>query len=359
MVDLNSALEFYAPTFKVEFAKGGKLPKDDIISIEVDEALESPGKFTISLSEVIDIKTQKFKYLDDDRLNPGTKNLLSFGYAGSVGKQSLMGGRIKALTPNFLSTGTQTLSVEGYDLSHDLQKTQGPLSYTEKTYSQVVQEIAQENGLDASGIESTQITHPQIERQRNEKDYPFIRRLANQIGFEFFVRNNTLYFRKPKDDKKGDITFELRKNIISFNPRMTTANLVNEVKATAWNDKDKERIEETARLSDIQSSVGIPGFDSIIQESQEKKVEIKLEGRVVRSRQEAKELAVAELRRRNRGFIEGTLECIGDPELRPGMTINIEKIGKRFSGVYYITKAVHTISDGGYKSRVEVRRSVF
>jgi phage protein D len=65
---------------------------------------------------------------------------------------------------------------------------------------------------------------------------------------------------------------------------------------------------------------------------------------------------MAELKRRNQTLIEGTLECIGDPELRPGMTVNIEKVGERFSGTYYVKSAKHSISESGYKTTLEVRR---
>lgn len=118
----------------------------------------------------------------------------------------------------------------------------------------------------------------------------------------------------------------------------------------------KERISETAGINDIVSSVGISNFDSIVEQSQSKKIKVKLEGRVVCSTEEAKSIAVAELKRRNNGFIEGNLECIGNPELRPGITVKIDKVGERFSGFYYITKARHRIGEGGYKTTLDVRR---
>jgi phage protein D len=280
------------------------------------------------------------------------------GYAAQSEKKEFMTGRIKALSPGFASTGIPTLKIDGYDLSHDLQKTQGRPSYGKVMYSQIVTEIAKDNGLTSGNIEPTKRKYVKVERKKNEKDYAFIKRLAKEIGFEFFVRDNTLYFREPKDNKDGEITFEFRKNFLSFSPRMATANLVNKVRVTAWNEKEKKRISETATIKEIKSSVGIPEFDSIVEQSQGKKTTVKVEGRVVRSTDEAKALAIAELKRRNKGFIEGTLECIGDPRLRPGMTVEITKVGQRFSGTYYVTKAKHTIGTGGYRTSLTVRRCI-
>ncbi|CAG0986451.1 hypothetical protein METP2_02304 [Methanosarcinales archaeon] len=351
-----SGMDIYAPVFKVKRNGEEYPPKESILNIEIDEDLETPAMFRLSLNEEINIRTQQFRWLDDDKIKPGTEVEIFFGYATSK-KQGMMKGRIKALTPGFQSTGNPTLSVEGYDLSHDLQKTAKKFTDTEVTYSTIAQDIAQANGLSAK-VDPTEITHGKVERIKNEMDYDLLKRLSNEIGYEFFVRNKELYFREPKDNIKGDFTFEFRKNFINFNPRMTAAALVNEVHVTAWNVKDKESISESARINDIKSSVGNPDFDSIIEESQGARVDVKIEGRLVRSQKEAKNLAKAELKRRNKGFIEGTLECIGDPMLRPGITVNIEKVGKRFSGVYYITKATHSVGDAGYKTTITVRRSI-
>ncbi len=359
MATVISGLEIYAPVFKVNLGElNEKLLRDSITSVDVDEDLDEPARFTISLNDTLNMKTQKFKWLDDINIAPGTEVSIYFGYAQSPQKQSSITGKIKAITPGFISTGTQMLSIEGYDLSHDLQKTEGDLSYSKATYSNVAEKIASSNHLSTSGIEDSEKIYEKIERKKNEKDYAMLKRLAGEIGFEFFVRDRTLFFRKPKDDKDGEISFEFRKNFISFNPRMATATLVNEVNVTAWNEKDKESISATAGISDIKSSVGIPNFDSVIEKSNGKKITVKLEGRVVRSKDEAKALAIAELKRRNNGFIQGQLECAGDPMLRPGITVNIDKIGERFSGVYYITKAKHSIGDGGYKTTLDVRRSI-
>ncbi len=74
--------------------------------------------------------------------------------------------------------------------------------------------------------------------------------------------------------------------------------------------------------------------------------------------EEAKDLAIAELKRRNNGFIQGTLEVAGDPALRPGITIDVLKVGVRFSGRYYVTQARHSLGEGGYRTTLEIRRCI-
>jgi phage protein D len=349
--------KIYAPYFKITLNGEPYPPRESILNVEIDEDLETPALLKISLNESLDIKTQLFTFLDDEMLKPGSEVVVNLGYAASE-KPVLFRGRIKSISPSFLSTGNISLSIEGYDLSFDLKKKQTEFKDTQVTYSMVAEEIARKNGLIPKGVEATKITHAKVEREKNEKDYETLKRLSSDVGYEFFVRDNVLYFREPKDNLEGKITFEFRKNFINFSPRMATATLVNEVNVTAWDGKKKEGISETASIKEIKNTVGFPNFDSLVEQSQGSALKIKMEGRAVRSREEAKTLAIAELKRRNKGFIEGSLECVGDPELRPGMTVNITKVGERFSGMYYVTKAKHSIGDGGYKTTLDVRRSV-
>ena len=359
MADLLIGSEIYVPAFIVKWADNNEtIPGDDLIGIEIDENLDSPAMFKISCNEHFDLTTQQFKWLDDTRIDPGTKLMIFFGYVSAPQKQGTMRGKIKALSPGFLSGAPPSLVIEGYDLSHDLQKRQHKVKCDNVTYADVAREIAMKNDLSAAGVEGEKLMiHPKIERKVDEMDYAFVQRLAKNIEFEFFVRERTLYFRKPKDDHDANISFEFHKNIISFSPRMSSSSLVSEVRITAWSEKEKKAISEVVQLKDIETKVGIPDLSGIVEKAGEKLSAVKLEGRVVSSREEAKTIALSELKKRNMGFITGTLECAGDPELRPGMTVNIKKVGKRlFSGVYYVTKARHVLGEGGYKTTLEVRR---
>lgn len=358
MKDRIFADEIYVPTFTVELVKSGeKIPKSEITGLKMEEDLENPGICTISFNESLNVDTQKFKWLDNEDIAPGTELLIHFGYA-SPQTQGMFKGKIKALEPAFALGGVLTLDVQAFALSHSLQKTQTEIKNKDVTYQDVAREIAQKNKMSFSGGESTGlIVHKKIERKENQKDYDFLKDLAKKIGFEFFSRNETLYFRKPEDNKTPKVIFELNNNIISFSPRLSTANIISEVRVTAWNEKEKKVISETAGINDLKSSNGIKNFEQVVYQANEKKEnKVKVEGRVVRSGEEAKAFALSELKRRNGGFITGTLECVGNANLRPGMTVNVEKVGTRFSGAYYITKATHTLGENGYRTTLELKR---
>src|SRR5207248_2890726 len=70
----------------------------------------------------------------------------------------------------------------------------------------------------------------------------------------------------------------------------------------------------------------------------------------VLSQEEANDRAKSILRHLAYQFITGSGQCIGQPDMRPGDTITIARVGQRFSGDYYVTKVEHTFGACGCRS---------
>lgn len=354
MMAIVPGLMSYAPMFRVTRDTDlYRLPRESVAGVEVHERLHEPDSFAITLNDDVGISPNRFRWLDDPALRPGTILTIEYGYAGGMHGRFL--GRVQAINPSFTQSGTAMLAIEGYDLSYDLKKTRREFHDQDVKYSDISAEIALQNNL-GSEVTDSGLKHSKVERYKNEKDYEFIDRLAREIEFEFFVREKTLFFRAPMDRLFPEYIFEFQKNIITFNPRFSTASMANEVKVLGWDVAAKKRIAETVTLSDICSTVGVSDLARIVELSLGKPVQITLEGKRVRSRDEARRLAVAELKKRNECFIEGTLECIGDPSLRPGITVGVENVGSLFSGVYYIKSARHSLNESGYRTSLDLCR---
>ena len=326
------------------------MPAESILSVSLDESLEAPAKFAITLNEGLDINTQEFLWLDSELIDPGNKVDIYFGYAGKE-KKHLFTGTIKVLTPGFQATGIPGLTVEGFDLSHAMQKGTTDFNGKDVKYSDIAAEIAGKYHLQNSGVEKG-------ERKKDEKDYAFLRRRAEDENFEFFAQGETLYFRKPKDDQDPVRTYQYRKNFVSFNPRLSLAALVYEVIVTGWDVKTKKSIKESVPLSEVVKDSETVGMLKKFIESAEGLDPKKIESKVLKSKEEAKKKGIVALRKSVNTFIQGDLECIGDPELRVGNSVEIKGTGKLFSGNYYITTVKHSFSDSGYKTTLGVRRTL-
>lgn len=351
----SSGLDIYAPSFTVKLKKKNEIiPRGDINSVEIIEDLEYPGEFTITFNDVLDMKKQEFRWLDDDRIQPGNLIELSLSYASSSAKNILVFlGKITSISHNFDFSGKATLSVKGNDLSNNLKESwAGEYVYNKKTYSQIVADIASANKLKRGEVDETKKKYENVSRQLEEDDYKFVKRLAGDIGYEFFVREESFNFRRPGDEKDAQITFTNGINLVTFSPTVKSSPLVHEVTVTSWDPSNKENISQTARLADISKCIYIPPL--LKGQTPQKKIPIPPINGL--NAEEAKIRAVAQLKKENEGLFTGSLESIGNPSLRPGITINIEKVGKRFTGVYYIKKATHSMNQEKYRTTLQLRR---
>jgi phage protein D len=56
-------------------------------------------------------------------------------------------------------------------------------------------------------------------------------------------------------------------------------------------------------------------------------------------------------------FITGEGTAIGNTDIRAGEVVELNGLGKRFSGLYYITSSTHEVGPKGYRTRFTVGRS--
>jgi phage protein D len=58
------------------------------------------------------------------------------------------------------------------------------------------------------------------------------------------------------------------------------------------------------------------------------------------------------------GYITGEGTCLGNSKVQAGKVIEITGVGKKFSGLYYVTATSHRYSqDGGYRTQFTVGRN--
>ncbi len=358
----NLDLRRYAPTFSIKI--GGSPQRElerAVMSISVDESIEKASMFTINLSEGLDLETQTFRWLDNSILNPGSdKDVeIRMGYAGnpSKSKEPTISGVITNLEPSFPSSGIPSLKVSGYDHSFRLQRSTARNEKTfsnERDYAEIARKIAKKHHLGEGDIDPA-FKPPDTTAPDNESsDYEFLDGLAKSVGYEFFVRDKKINFRKPKDQAEETRSLRWGREIMSFSPNMNTANVVTKVTVRGHNPDDPSNpIVGIATSSDQEfGESGAESAGKFVRSNRE----VEITGRNVSSAEEAKALAKGHLIRANNSLIEGTCECIGIPEIRAGTNIRIEGVGRRFSGKYYLKSARHSIGEGGYTLSLTVRR---
>jgi len=187
---------------------------------------------------------------------------------------------------------------------------------------------------------------------------------AKRIDFDCYIYANpasdhsVLRFVKPTDDRAGSRArthaFRWGESLMSFEPTLTLSKQVSQVTVRGWDSATKQAIVVTATSADLPGGGGTSGPQEA-QRSLGNRQDVVVDA-VVTSEEEARELAISLLRERAYEFITGSGEIIGLPDLRPGDNLELDGLGQRFSGTYYVKKVEHKIGGSGFTSRFEVRR---
>jgi phage protein D len=356
---------FYVPAFRIRV---GKDQKDllqlnvEIFSVTVNNTLKGADDFSFTVNNPIDLGADDYRYLKNQlfSVEQTTDITIAMGYGDRSKLPTVFSGIITAVDMSFPANGVSQLTVKGFDRSHKMMKSQHSDSWGSDNnlvkYSDVVKKIADKApyGFGKSQIVDTREKHRLI-KQNRQTDYDFIqKKLADEIGFEVFVRGNDLHFR-PRANDSSDIVAELvwGRTLVSFSPKIDTTKQISEVQVRGWDSAQQKAIVGRARRGDEHGKDrGRKSGGEAVAAMQGEVV--KYIWKPVLTQKEADDLAKSVLEKTALGYVTGSAESLGIPEIMPGKNIQLSGLGKTFSKIYYIEKVTHTISTSGYKTTFDV-----
>jgi phage protein D len=349
------------PDFEV-MINGSSLPSSAaayIAEVMVDESIELPSMFSLEIkdSDALgrDGKGRELSWIVDQNLFAiGNVVEIKLGYVDDL--ETLLIGEITALEPEFVYNSLPSLLARGYDRRHRLQRGRKSRTFVQQKDSDIASQIASEAGLTAQA-EDSGTTHDYV-LQANQTDLEFLRARAGRIQYEVVVEDKTLFFRPAGNAQSEALTLTMDDDLLEFYPRLSSADQVSEVSARGWSPKDKKELVAQAKAGDEVSKMG--GQESgaaIIEGAFGAAIELLSESPVA-SQAEADQLAKARFNHLLLNLISGEAVCWGRTDLRAGKVIKIEGVGKRFSGQYHVTSAIHRYSpQRGYRTNFTVRRN--
>jgi phage protein D len=152
-----------------------------------------------------------------------------------------------------------------------------------------------------------------------------------------------------------EVTFRLEwgKSLIDLKPTLTTANQVKSVTVNGWNRNTRRPISAAVDLQDPKLTKNRDLYTLLTQCDPREEIVV---DEPVFTEGEARRRAMAILMDRQKEMVKATATTVGLPDLRAGQRVQIEGLGSRFSGTYFITDTTHTINDSGYLTRFNARR---
>lgn len=334
---------------------GRELPIDvvvDVLDVTVSNYALGASSFCVNMNNWHSDR-QEFKYSDGPLIKEGVKLEVTLGYDTTI--VSLIKGEVTALEPEFNQDEASTLKVQGYDLLHRFRRGRRTKSYIQLKDSEIASQIASNLGLTAE-VDDTEVTHEYL-LQDNLTDIDFLLERARRIRYELVIEDGTLHFRKVANDKSRVVSLEYGLTLRSFYPRLSTASQVSEVLVQGWDVKTKKAITGRARSGDEVSKMGGQQLGASITESAFFAAKDIIIDTPIFSEGEANQIARGKFNDMAVEFITGEGTAIGNGDIKAGQVIELIKLGERFSGLYYVTSATHTIDSTGYTTKFTIERN--
>lgn len=315
-----------------------------VLEVVVDQHAQLPGMFTIRLedSDFAIIDGGPFDLTKEVEIKAKDPQGTSF---------TLMKGEITALEPRFEDGKIVELVARGYHKSHRLLRDVRSRTFLNQKDSDIASKLASEAGLSAQ-VEATSTTYKYL-AQHNQSSLAFLMQRAWRIGYECFVEDGKLYFRKPPTSP-ASVTLKWGEDLLSFHPRMTLAEQVDSVAIHGWDPDKQQAIVGTASNGTLFPKIGESKNGKQWASTFGSAKYVVVDQPVV-DQAEATKIAEARFNEISGGFIEAEGVAFRRPDIKAGTYVKLEQVGTRFSGEYLVTNAQHVMSPEGFKTTFTVR----
>jgi phage protein D/phage baseplate assembly protein gpV len=324
---------------------GQELPEDvvpRVMQLSVEQDLVLPDTFAIRLRDIDDAPGQlehvNFPMLEDDRFPIGAN--IEIGLGREEEPETVLKGEVTSLDLEAHGDGNPLLTVRGYDRAYRLHRERKTRTFKNVTDADLAQQIAREYGLKPV-VDPTREVHVHV-FQDNQTDWEFLRDRARRVGYELFLLDRQLLFRKPKAiERVPELAFG--ETLSRVRLRLSGPSQVKEVVVKGWDALGKREIEAHATSPSRRAQVGedAPRQATLGKLGGGKFV---ISNQPVRTDGEADALAQSVYDEIAGDFILLEGLALGEPLIRPGHTVRFKNLGQRFDHEYYISSATHRIT---------------
>ena len=319
-----------------------------VTEVMAESRLDLPGSFAVSLNDV------SLSVIDseDGELREGVQLDIAFGYNREF--RWLIRGEISAVSAEMSSQGVFS-RVTGFDMLHRLSRGTNYRRYEDGagealSDSMIAQNILNDAGLKPTVDDTAARSIPRV--QDNRSDLDFLVMLSNLNSFYLYSEEDRAFFTAAPPDR-GEITLTWGKNLRTFYPRLNLNGQVNTLEIRGWDVAQDESFAESAdRERNELLFLSSEGRDMMGRGSGGRSV-LNLHDPHIADGNDAKQFFPSAMRNRQ-NMVTAIGSCAGNPELCAGTKLNVESAG-RFSGKYFITRAVHRFSNRGYSTEFEAR----
>ncbi|MFL5256246.1 MAG: phage late control D family protein [Rhodopila sp.] len=383
LVDLSAQAayrSFYVPHFEIR-VNGAVLQEptiQDVLQITYKDNVKEIDSVDLIVNNW-DEKNRRFIYIGSETSsdlktdpratlfepNPAIDIEVWLGYVGALRLVSTV--NIVSLEPSFSGGGSATLQVRGLNALHKLRTKQHSYAWTKKRPSEIAKSLGELTDgktkrlpipvhVDDKSINQ----EPVIDylAQDNEYDIDFLLNLARREAFDLTMvptpKPGFLVFERSKlPTLPANYQLVWGQTLIDFKPRLTTSRQIGKATVKGWDRQRKKPISVTVDLSDREIKKINPDLQRLVLNGGR---EEQVVNEPVFNEQQARDRARAILLDQMKQIVTADGTTVGLPDLRAGSRLDIEGVGSRLSGQYFVTETIQSFSDAGYTTKFKARR---
>ncbi|MFN4777793.1 MAG: VgrG-related protein [Pseudanabaena sp.] len=329
----------------------------DILQVSAEESLHQLGMFTLIISNNYFSGSSTAPWTHMSKFAIGKK--IKIGFTSSTtgdpnyddaSTAYILEGEITAIETDFTEEAKAPIIIRGYDVSHRLHRGRCSQSFLNMTDSDIVSKLARESGITLGTVTATTPVHKYV-FQENQTNMEFLQERAARNGFELYMQDGKLNFRKPTNDEELELKW--LKDLSSFRVRVTGAEQVSSVEVRGWDYTTKKTIISTASTEAVITS-NTSGKGSTSSTTFGSSTKMIVVDQPVFSTAESDKIAQSLCDELGGEFVHADAKGTGNPKIRAGKVIKLTDMGN-YSGSYYVTETHHLFQNGYYATHFSVR----
>ncbi|MEL6815902.1 MAG: VgrG-related protein, partial [Cyanobacteria bacterium J06598_3] len=276
----------------------------------------------------------------------------NYDSAVTADTKSVFSGEITSIDSHFTERTQAPIVIRCYDHSQRLHRGRFNRSFLNMTDSDMVKKVAGEVGIELGTIDESGEPHDYL-FQQNQTNMDFIRQRAELIGFELFIKDNKLNFRKPVPGETLELVW--LRDVHSFRARVTSPEQVSEVEVRGWDYITKKPIVAKAQSEKVltETNNGVGSETSSKFEGMPAPRMIVVD-KPTFSEREAEAIAQSVCDELGGQYVTADAKAEGNPDIRPGQMVALSEMDSH-DGTYYVTESRHIYAERIYMTEFSVR----
>ena len=317
-----------------------------IISITVSRRVNLIPRARIVLQDG-DISKGEFPISDDDSFKPGAEVEIQAGYEQQT--ETIFKGIVVRHGVRVKGDNDAQVVVDCRDKAIKMTIGRKNANYVDKKDSDIISTlIGNASGVSAD-VTSTDTTYKELV-QYYCTDWDFMLSRADANGFLVIVEDGTVSVKPPETGGASQLSLSYGTDIISFEARMDAASQLTKVTGTTWELSSQAPVTQDGSQPSLNEQGDISASDLA-----------KVLGLDVYNVQTAAPLdktglktwADAHMLRAGLAKIRGAMTFQGSAKAKPGVILELERMGNRFNGKVYLSGITHRFVPGNWVTEAQ------